>query len=96
MVRALFTPGVGGETFNVTAGHGRSLLEAYQAVREWYPALEAEIQEGVVDFRPKRGTLDISNARELLGYEPVFPLEKGIAAYLEVAATLGAESTARQ
>ena len=28
--------------------------------------------------RPRRGTLDISKARELLGYSPAYSLEEGI------------------
>jgi UDP-glucose 4-epimerase len=33
--------------------------------------------------RPKRGTLDIRKARAILGYEPMYPLEKGLKEYEE-------------
>jgi nucleoside-diphosphate-sugar epimerase len=32
-------------------------------------------------FRPKRGALDISKARSLLGYEPKWRLEDGVLEY---------------
>jgi len=91
LTRALFAP-VDDETFNVTAGRGRSLAELYELVRARFPHLQAEVDEHERDFRPRRGALDISKARELLGYEPRFPLEAGIAAYLDFAArTAGAD-----
>ena len=31
---------------------------------------------------PERGTLDISKAKDLLGYEPMFPIEKGFVKYI--------------
>ena len=32
---------------------------------------------------PERGTLKIEKARKLIGYEPKFPLEKGLQRYIE-------------
>ena len=32
---------------------------------------------------PERGTLDNSKARDLLGFNPQFPLEKGFTQYIE-------------
>lgn len=85
LVRALFSP-VDGETFNVTAGQGRTLAELFELVRARCPQLTAEISEVAEDFRPRRGALDVSKARELLGYRPRFPLEAGIGAYLDFVA----------
>ena len=31
---------------------------------------------------PERGTLDISKARDLIGYEPKFPIEVGYVNYI--------------
>jgi nucleoside-diphosphate-sugar epimerase len=81
---ALLSPIVN-ETFNVSAGRGRSIAELYELVRRRFPRLEAEMVEQADDFRPRRGTLDITKARSLLGYEPRYQLEVGIDAYLEFA-----------
>jgi nucleoside-diphosphate-sugar epimerase len=40
---------------------------------------------------PERGTLDISKARDLLGYAPAFPLERGYKSYIQWYKTLAAE-----
>ncbi len=97
LIAALLSPVVG-ETFNITAGRGRSLAELYDLVRARVPGIDAEIAEGETDFRPRRGALDVSKARELLGYDPQFPLERGISTYLDFVAALPDEdaSTAAQ
>jgi nucleoside-diphosphate-sugar epimerase len=33
-------------------------------------------------FMPERGTLDVSKAKELLGYKPINPIEKGYVKYI--------------
>ncbi len=71
-----------GETFNITRGEGRSLLEYADILREHFPDLTIEHANADL-FRPNRGALDISKARELLGYEPEHSLESGLAEYVE-------------
>jgi len=80
------------ETFNVSAGRARSLVELYELVRERLPGVEADVVEAPEDFRPRRGTLDIAKARDLLGYEPRHQLESGIDAYLAFARRMSEES----
>ncbi len=82
MVKALLSP-VENETFNITAGQGRTLTELYDFLRERYPDMPVEVSTKTDDFRPKRGALDIAKARELLGYEPRYSLERGLEEYLE-------------
>jgi nucleoside-diphosphate-sugar epimerase len=45
--------------------------------------MPVEVATEADDFRPKRGALDIAKARELVGYEPQFPLERGVEEYLD-------------
>ena len=66
------------EVFNITRGEARSLLEFAEILKKWFPELRMSI-EPYQAHRPKRGTLDISKARELLDYHPMYPLEDGIA-----------------
>ena len=65
------------ETFNITRGKARTIKELAEAVAAVVPGVK--IKDTPADMRrPKRGTLDISKARKLLGYEPKTALEEGI------------------
>jgi UDP-glucose 4-epimerase len=90
LVKALLSP-VENETFNITAGEGRSLRELYDLLRERFPDMPVEVSERKDDFRPKRGALDVSKARELIGFEPEYPLERGLAEYVDFLASLPSE-----
>jgi nucleoside-diphosphate-sugar epimerase len=74
-----------GETFNLTAGHARSLDEAIGVVRACGHAVAVR-RRPATSLRPRRGTLDIARARALLGYRPRCSLEDGLATYLDIAA----------
>ncbi len=71
-----------GETFNVTFGKARTLLDFVLILKQYFPWVEYEIVERDI-FRPKRGTLSIGKAQKLLSYVPDYGLEKGIAEYIE-------------
>jgi nucleoside-diphosphate-sugar epimerase len=71
-----------GETFNITAGSARTLMDYVMILKGYFPWLEYEVTERD-SFRPKRGTLSIEKARNLLSYKPDYDLEKGIAEYIE-------------
>ena len=81
MVDVLLSP-VTNETFNITAGEGRSLSELRALLRDQYPTMPVEVSTKAEDFRPKRGALDVSKARALVGYEPRYSLERGVQEYL--------------
>ena len=68
-------------TFNITNGKGRSLLEFVKILKKYFPRLNYEITPRD-NFRPKRGTLSILKANKLLGYKPKYSIEKGIKEYL--------------
>jgi UDP-glucose 4-epimerase len=70
------------ETFNVTYGKAHRLVEFVECLRESFESLEYDVIERD-DGRPKRGTLSIEKARRLVGYEPQYPLERGIAEYVD-------------
>lgn len=70
------------QTFNLTHGNGRAIKDLLGIVQKSFPNIEVE---SVVKDRlmPERGTLDVTKAKTLLGYKPQFPIEKGIAKYIE-------------
>jgi UDP-glucose 4-epimerase len=75
-----------GETFNITRGEGRSLKEYVEILKQYIPDLTVEIKKTKLDEkRPERGALDISKAKNLIGYNPKYSLEDGIKEYFEYA-----------
>ena len=70
------------ETFNITYGKGRRLLDFIKILKKYYPNLNYEIKPKDKS-KPSRGTLSINKAKKLLGYKPKINLEKGIKKYLE-------------
>lgn len=71
------------EIYNISAGQSRSVFEAADIVASYFPHLKVLSQDKAPDGkRPIRGTMDISKAREKLGYDPKYSLEKGIDSYI--------------
>jgi nucleoside-diphosphate-sugar epimerase len=68
------------DTFNITRGEGRTLGELTKVVSDLLPDVEI-IESKHDENRPKRGALNISKARSLLGYNPKWSLEDGINQY---------------
>jgi len=93
LVRVLLAP-VENETFNITAGRSRTLAELHELLAARFPAMPVELSREREDFRPKRGALDISKARTLVGYEPRYPLERGVPEYLDFLSSLSETETA--
>lgn len=87
LMKALISP-VTNETFNITAGEGRTLTDLYELLRGQFPDMPVEVSTKTDDFRPKRGALDVSKARSLLGYEPQYSLERGVQEYVEFLSSL--------
>ena len=78
---AIVKPEAINETFNITYGDGRELNKLASVVQEQFPDIKLSYQprDGLM---PERGTLSIEKARKLLGYDPIFPLEKGFVNYI--------------
>jgi len=70
------------ETFNITRGVSRTLVDAGNIIiKETNSNSELVVNENDGKY-PKRGTLDISKARELLGFNPTVNLEEGLKHYI--------------
>lgn len=69
------------ETFNMTAGKGRSLRDLVTLVQNHFPEIEVEFVERDA-LRPFRGTLSMDKARDLIGHVPQVELEDGLTRYV--------------
>ncbi|MEK7612508.1 MAG: NAD-dependent epimerase/dehydratase family protein [Patescibacteria group bacterium] len=69
------------QAFNITYGQGRTLKEYVEILRTLIPNIQV-VEAPDEMHRPKRGSLDIAKARNLLGYAPEYPLEVGLPLYV--------------
>jgi nucleoside-diphosphate-sugar epimerase len=85
IVRAMTRPEAVNEIFNMTRGEGRTIADLALEVQRHFPWVDvqygaaAEHMQGLI--RPMRGALNISKAKQLLGYDPHYSLAEGIARY---------------
>ena len=70
------------ETFNLTYGSARKIYDLIEIIKEKFPKIKV-LSKKKEAFTPERGTLSIDKAKKLLGYKPVFPINKGYRKYLE-------------
>ena len=69
------------EIFNITYGDARKIIDMADMVIKNFP--DTKINFNPRDrLMPERGTLSITKANKLLGYQPKFPLEKGYLNYI--------------
>ena len=70
------------EVFNLTYGNAKTINNLRDILIDYFP--KAKITYEKRDkLMPKRGTLSINKAKNLLGYSPTFPIEKAYPAYIE-------------
>ena len=76
------------QTFNMTRGEGRQIRELADIIADLIPETEVYVEEVDV-YRPNRGALDVSKAKNFIGYNPEYSLEKGMKEYLEFVKSVG-------
>ena len=69
--------------FNITAGSANSLGEAAKKIIQLTGSKSQIKDTGKNKLYPNRGTLDVSQAQQLLGYQPQNNFDQGIAKYYE-------------
>ena len=79
--RCIERPEARNETFNLTYGQARSLNQMAEIAQAEFPRISVRHVERDA-LMPERGTLDITKARTLLGYDPKNPLEVGYRKYI--------------
>ena len=70
-----------GQIFNITYGHAHTLNEIAELVTSEFPGTRIRHTERPA-LVPERGTLNVSKARELIGYDPEFPVSRGFLKYI--------------
>ena len=82
IILAALSP-VSNVSFNITAGNATSLKTLAEKIITMTGS-ESDIEDtGNHTLYPMRGTLDISRAKDLLGYQPEFTLDEGLASYYD-------------
>jgi nucleoside-diphosphate-sugar epimerase len=71
-----------GEIFNVTRGGAQKLIDAAEIIKGKFSNISIQFERRDA-LNPERGTLDISKAKSLLAYSPVYDLSKGLEKYIE-------------
>ena len=69
------------QTFNLTFGKSKKINELVEILKTEFPKVKISYKERE-KFMPERGTLDISKAKKLIGYEPMNPIETGYIKYI--------------
>ncbi|MCK5699305.1 MAG: SDR family NAD(P)-dependent oxidoreductase [Candidatus Aenigmarchaeota archaeon] len=82
MVLALNSSESAGEAFNITGGSEYSVKDLAEMIRKYIPGSEIEVT-GARKIDAKRGMLDISKAKRVLGYNPKYDLDAGIREYVK-------------
>jgi nucleoside-diphosphate-sugar epimerase len=85
---ALDRPSHPHDVYNIGSGQSWSTAEMVAIVRELIPGADLSVGPGPHWFTdqmvaPKKGALDITRARRVLGYQPKFDLRQGLAATIE-------------
>jgi nucleoside-diphosphate-sugar epimerase len=79
--RCIERPEARNQIFNLTYGHARTLNDMAEILKSHFPDIRVHYMERDA-LMPERGTLSIRKAKELLGYQPQFPLEEGYSRYI--------------
>jgi nucleoside-diphosphate-sugar epimerase len=69
------------QVFNLTYGSGRCLADMANIVKAHFPNIEIKYKPKD-KLTPDRGTLSVQKAKDMIGYDPQFPLDKGYLDYI--------------
>jgi len=69
------------QTFNLTYGKSKKINELTELLKNEFKNIKISYKEKE-KFMPERGTLDISKAKKLIGYNPMNPIETGYIKYI--------------
>lgn len=69
------------EDFHISGGKAVKIIDFVRELKLYFPEMTYTVENH--DDRPMRGTLENTKARMLLGWEPKYDLEQGVARYME-------------
>ncbi|MBN1671870.1 MAG: NAD(P)-dependent oxidoreductase [Kiritimatiellae bacterium] len=81
LLRVLTEPKAANQILNLTYGESRSVSDMLGILKKEFPSVQP-LYESRDKLTPKRGTLKVDKARDLIGYDPQYPLEKGFVKYI--------------
>ena len=70
------------QIFNLTYGGACSVAEMAEIVKQHFPRVNLRNVDRD-KLMPKRGTLNVDKARDLINYNPSWPLKKGYPKYID-------------
>lgn len=76
-ILAIEKPEANHETFNISYGEGRAATEYAEIVKSYFPKFHYEVKEPTTQ-QVYRGPQDVQKAKKILGFQPKYPIEKGI------------------
>lgn len=82
VIKAIGSKAAENQIFNLTRGQGRTITELATIVKKYFPSITINYEPREA-LMPERGALSIDKARRLLEYNPSYPLERGLAKYIE-------------
>jgi nucleoside-diphosphate-sugar epimerase len=88
LAAAALSPAAANQVFNITRGEGRSIRELADVLAALVPGTTTS-ERPAGEPRPERCALGIEKARRLLGYEPRYSLEDGMAEYVDFVREVG-------
>lgn len=77
----LKSPQAKNQTFNLTYGGARSIRDLATILQNHFPDVRV-VYNPRDRFMPNRGTLSVEKAKNLIGYNPQYPLERGLLEYV--------------
>ncbi len=72
-----------GNTFNISKGESRTAAEFAEILKQCFPKFKYEIRKPS-GYQVWRGSMDITRAKKILGFEPKYSIENGIKETLEL------------
>lgn len=87
IIQTIRHPAARNQTFNLTYGESRSLNDLAKIVQQEFPGIGINYVPRD-KLMPFRGTLNVDKAKKLIGYSPVYPIDKGFVKYIQWYKTL--------
>ena len=75
------------QTFNISRGDPRASSDFAEVLKTYFPKFTYEVREPT-NQQVYRGALDISKAQKMLGFDPKYTIEDGIAEMIKLAKKL--------
>jgi nucleoside-diphosphate-sugar epimerase len=82
-VLALQAAALPSRVFNITMGKATTAEELTAALKEVFPQVKVRLDKPLVSSSARSKPADITRARQILGYEPEFPMVKAMRDYVE-------------